>query len=149
MLINPGVLAHKIKRNKIQLQLAPLSSSWVLTRQGGDFGEGSTLGSFHRVASLPYEPCEDQVTGSARTAASCRHRDPRPSLLDEGSSYFLPWLPPSRLPQQGLHTAICSVWWHQSAIGHGDVPGRVPTLKKPMTQLQRKGLHGEQPEIKP
>lgn len=74
----------------------------MLTWEGEDCGERSTLGFFHQVASLLYEPCSYQVTASARRAAFSRHRDPRPSLQVESSSPFLPWLPPhphsSQLP---------------------------------------------------
>lgn len=73
MLINPGVLAHKIKRNKIKLKLAPLGS-WEALRllegacTGRGLGDGNAPSSLC-VASLPQLPFDDGVTCSARVAA--------------------------------------------------------------------------------
>lgn len=89
-----GFLLIKLKEIKFRCNQLP----WAPQKYSRG-REWSTFGSFHQVAPLLYEPCDDQVTGSARIASS-RHRDPRPSLLDEGSSHFLPWLPSSRSSQQ-------------------------------------------------
>lgn len=108
MLINPGVLTHKIKRKKFNCNQLPRAPQ---KRSRGREGTGGTkhirlLHHVHFCVFTSVCTSDDQVIGSQRISIlriqgsdalglRTTHLDPRHILQAEGSSPFLPWLHPS------------------------------------------------------